>query len=154
MNAVVHSLSSIEPMIEDDLDEVMEIERRVYEFPWTPGNFVDSLRAGYSCSVYRSERRLLGYAVMMLGAGEAHLLNLSIDAHVQRRGHGSRMLENLIRAARRYGARQLFLEVRPSNEAGRLLYLKHGFRQIAVRRGYYPARDGREDALLFALDLS
>lgn len=153
MSAILQPQPSIEPMTEDDLDEVMEIEQRVYEFPWTSGNFIDSLRAGYSCSVYRSERGLLGYAVMMLGAGEAHLLNLSIDARVQRRGHGSRMLENLIRVARRYGARQLFLEVRPSNEAGRLLYSKHGFRQVAVRRGYYPARAGREDALLFALDL-
>ncbi len=153
MSAILQSQPSIEPMTEDDLDEVMEIEQRVYEFPWTSGNFIDSLRAGYRCSVYRCERGLLGDAVMMLGAGEAHLLNLSIDARVQRRGHGSRMLENLIHLAKRCGARQLFLEVRPSNEAGRLLYSKHGFRQVAVRRGYYPARAGREDALLFALDL-
>jgi len=153
MNAVLQSLTSIEPMTEEDLDEVMEIERGVYEFPWTSGNFVDSLRAGYSCSVYRCRRRLLGYAVMMLGAGEAHLLNLSIDARAQRQGHGSRILEHVIQVAKQYGARQLFLEVRPSNEAGRLLYLKYGFRQMAVRRGYYPARAGREDALVFALGL-
>ncbi|MBI2320183.1 MAG: ribosomal protein S18-alanine N-acetyltransferase [Betaproteobacteria bacterium] len=153
MSAVVKPLPSLEPMTEDDLGEVLAIEKSIYEFPWTLGNFVDSLCAGYRCLVYRGETGLIGYAVMIVGAGEAHLLNLSVAAGEQRRGHGARMLQQLIGVARDGGARLLFLEVRPSNAAGRLLYAKHGFRQIAVRRGYYPARDGREDALLLAIDL-
>lgn len=153
MSAVVKPLPSLEPMSEDDLDEVLAIEKSIYEFPWTMGNFADSLCAGYQCLVYRGETGLIGYAVMMVGAGEAHLLNLSVAAGEQRRGHGTRMLQQLAGLARDDGARLLFLEVRPSNAAGRLLYAKHGFRQIGVRRGYYPARDGREDALLLAIDL-
>ncbi len=153
MNAVVQSLGLIEPMSEEDLDQVMEIEQRVYEFPWTCGNFLDSLSAGYTCLVSRRQGRLIGYAVMMMGPGEAHLLNLSIDAAEQRRGHGSHLLRNLIRIACERGAQQLFLEVRPSNEPARLLYAKHGFRQVGVRPGYYPAGAGREDALVLAFDL-
>lgn len=153
MSAVLQTLPVIEPMTEEDLGEVYEIERQIYEFPWTNGNFLDSLASGYHCVVLRLGRRLIGYAVMMLGAEEAHLLNLSVDAREQRRGHGTRILQALVSAAREYGARQLFLEVRPSNSAGRSLYAKHGFREIAVRRGYYPARTGREDALLLAIDL-
>lgn len=153
MSAVLQTSTVIEPMTEEDLGEVIGIERQIYEFPWTNGNFLDSLSSGYRCLVLRLGHRLIGYAVMMLGAGEAHLLNLSIDAREQRHGHGTRMLQAIVGAAREYGAVQLFLEVRPSNDAGRLLYAKHGFREIAVRPGYYPARTGREDALLLAMDL-
>jgi len=153
VSAVLQPLPSIEQMTEDDLGDVLEIERQIYDFPWTVGNFADSLRSGYYCVVLRMGNRLIGYAVMMLGAGEAHLLNLSIAASEQRRGHGSRLLQSMVGACRNCGARQLFLEVRPTNTAGRLMYAKHGFSQIAVRRGYYPSRTGREDALLLALDL-
>ena len=139
-------------MGESDLDPVVEIEQRIYAFPWTRGNFRDSIRAGYSCWVCRSGADLLGYAVLMLAAGEAHLLNLTIDSKFQRRGHGSRLLRHLMRTARDYGARVLFLEVRPSNVAGLELYARHGFRRIGVRRDYYPARGGRENALVFALE--
>lgn len=153
VSAVVKPLASPEPMSEDDLVEVLAVEQSIYEFPWSCGNFVDSLRAGYRCLVYRGESGIVGYAVMMLGAGEAHLLNLSVAAREQRRGHGTGLLQHLIEMARDEGARLLFLEVRPSNAAGRLLYAKHGFRQVGVRRGYYPAREGREDALVLGLDL-
>jgi len=140
------------PMIEPDLDIVVEVERAIYAFPWTRGNFRDSLRAGYSCWVIRDEAELLGYAVMMLAAGEAHLLNLSVAAHRQQQGHGRALLAHLVGVARDHGARVLFLEVRPSNEAGKRLYAGSGFEQIGVRRGYYPAQGGREDALVFALN--
>jgi ribosomal-protein-alanine N-acetyltransferase len=89
----------------------------------------------------------------MLAAGEAHLLNLSIAAPEQRRGHGARLLGHLVRVARDYGARVLFLEVRPSNQAAQKLYAAQGFHPIGVRRGYYPARDGREDAIVLSLPL-
>ena len=140
-------------MSEDNLDAVMDIERRIYEFPWTPGNFRDSMRAGYSCWVCRSGSALVGYAVMMLAAGEAHLLNLSIDSAFQRRGHGSSLLLHLVATAREGGARMLFLEVRPTNAAGLELYARNGFRQVGMRRDYYPAQGGRENALVLALEL-
>jgi len=153
MSAVLKPGPSFEPMSEAELRPVLEIEEAIYEFPWTLGNFRDSLRAGYSCWVYREGDELVGYAVLMLGAGEAHLLNLSVAAHAQKRGHGRSLLGNVVGAARSHGAKMLFLEVRPSNQAGQRLYAGYGFRQIGVRRGYYPARRGREDALVLALNL-
>ena len=140
-------------MSEADLRQVLEIEETLYEFPWTPGNFRDSLRAGYCCRVVRDGRRLIGYAVLMLAAGEAHLLNLSVAAPAQRRGHGRSLLEHVVGIAREHEAKVLFLEVRPTNEVGQRLYAGYGFKQVGVRRGYYPAHRGREDAIVLALDL-
>jgi ribosomal-protein-alanine N-acetyltransferase len=153
VSAVLQPQAWFEPMTENDLESVMAIERRIYAFPWTYGNFRDSIRSGYQCVVYRSRDGLLGYAVLMVGAGEAHLLNLSIAEEVQRRGHGERLLHYCTGLARANRATRLFLEVRPSNEAARQLYLRHGFERIGVRREYYPADHGREDALVLAREL-
>jgi ribosomal-protein-alanine N-acetyltransferase len=153
MSAVLRPQLEFAPMRESDLRAVLEIEQSIYEFPWTLGNFRDSLRAGYACWVMREGRRVIGYAVLLLAAGEAHLLNLSVAAQSQRRGHGRTLLRNLVEVAREHKAKVLFLEVRPTNEGGQRLYAGYGFRQVGVRRGYYPARKGREDALVLALDL-
>ena len=146
-------------MRERDLEEVMAIEGAIYSHPWTRGNFADSLRAGYACRVLRlrGERvgeDLIGYFVLMVAAGEAHLLNLSIAAARQRAGHGSGLLREAMALARNLGANSLFLEVRPTNRAAQALYTCFGFRKIAVRRGYYPAHAGREDALVLTLPLA
>jgi ribosomal-protein-alanine N-acetyltransferase len=140
-------------MREADLDQVMAIESVIYTHPWTRGNFGDSLRAGYECRVLRLGRELIGYFVLMAAAGEAHLLNLSVAAARQRSGHGSMLLREAAELARRLGARSLFLEVRPSNRAAQALYTRFGFRAVGVRRGYYPAHIGREDALVLTLPL-
>ena len=153
MSAVLKPEPEFAPMREADLRAVLEIEERIYEFPWTVGNFRDSLRSGYSCWRYREGAKLIGYAVLVLAAGDAHLLNLSIAPDAQSRGHGRKLLGNLVGVAHEYGAKMLFLEVRPSNSVGQRLYTAYGFKQIGVRRGYYPARRGREDALVLALGL-
>ena len=153
MSAVLKEIPELAPMRERDLEEVMAIENAIYTHPWTRGNFADSLRAGYDCRTLRLGGELLGYFVLMVAAGEAHLLNLSIAARHQRSGHGSYLLREVAGLARGFGARSLFLEVRPSNRAAQGLYTRFGFRKIAVRRGYYPARSGREDALVLTLPL-
>ena len=153
MSAVLKEVPELAPMREQDLEEVLAIENAIYTHPWTRGNFADSLRAGYECRTLRLGRELIGYFVLMVAAGEAHLLNLSIAAAHQRIGHGSRLLREAGGLARTLGARSLFLEVRPSNRAAQGLYTRFGFRKIAVRRGYYPARTGREDALVLTLPL-
>ena len=153
MSAVLKDLPQLAVMDESDLDEVMAIEDAIYSHPWTRGNFVDSLRAAYPCRTLRVGAELIGYFVLMVGAGEAHLLNLSIAARHQRAGHGSALLNEAAQLARRLGARSLFLEVRPSNRGAQALYTRFGFRKIAVRRGYYPAHTGREDALVLTLAL-
>ena len=152
----VQDAPALLPMREADLDEVLAIERAIYSHPWTPGNFGDSLRAGYACRTWRlagRENALVGYFVLMAAAGEAHLLNLSIAAPYQRKGRGSALLREAAAIAVQLGARNLFLEVRPSNEAAQTLYRRFGFREVAVRRDYYPAHTGREDALVLTLPL-
>src|SRR5262249_26204654 len=153
VSAVLRPTPAFEPMRESDLRAVIEIEESLYEFPWTHGNFRDSLRAGYSCWVAREGRRVIGYAVLMLAAGGAHLLNPSIAAASPRRGHRRGPFHNAIQLARGDKTKQPFLYVRPTNEVGQRLYAGCGFRQVGVRRGYYPTRKGREDALVLALDL-
>ena len=154
MSAVLKDFPRLVVMAERDLDEVMAIECVIYSHPWTRGNFADSLRAGYECRVLRLGAALVGYFVLMVAAGEAHLLNLSIAPAHQRSGHGSWLLGEAMGLARKLGARSLFLEVRPSNNAAQALYARFGFRKIAVRRGYYPAHAGREDAFVFTLPLA
>lgn len=153
MSAVLKSAPILEPMREADLDEVMQIENAIYSHPWTRGNFADSIRAGYACMTWRLDGELVGYFVLLAAAGEAHLLNLSIGPRWQRSGRGSALLGEASTVARERGASNIFLEVRPSNTAGLALYRRFGFRKIAVRRDYYPAHDGREDALVLSRDL-
>ena len=153
MSAVLKDVPSLTAMAEQDLDGVMAIENAIYSHPWTRGNFADSLRAGYACRTWRVAGELFGYFVVMAAAGEAHLLNLSVASRRQRSGHGKTLLAEAASLARGLGARRLFLEVRPSNLAAQSLYIRFGFRKIAVRRGYYPAHAGREDALVLSLAL-
>jgi ribosomal-protein-alanine N-acetyltransferase len=153
MSAVLKEGPELAPMREDELAEVMKIETAIYTHPWTHGNFADSIRAGYACRTWRLDGELFGYFVLMAAAGEAHLLNLSISPRRQRGGHGRALLGEAAALARSLGAKSLFLEVRPSNVAAQSLYTRFGFRKIAVRRGYYPAHDGREDALVLTLAL-
>jgi len=153
MSAVLKPAPVLVPMREQDLAEVMAIESALYTHPWTRGNFADSLRAAYECRTYRLQGELIGYFVLLAAAGEAHLLNLSIAELHQRRGYGTSLLNQATALARKLGAKNVFLEVRPSNRAAQELYYRYGFRKIAVRRDYYPARSGREDALVLSLAL-
>ena len=153
MSAVLKDHAELGPMREEDLPQVLAIENAIYTHPWTRGNFADSLRAGYDCCTWRLNGELIGYFVLMAAAGEAHLLNLSIAESHQRRGHGTTLLQEAAHLARARGAKNIFLEVRPSNRAAQGLYGRFGFRKVAVRRGYYPAHSGREDALVYSLPL-
>lgn len=153
MSARFDTLPKLRPMRVADLDRVMQIEPAIYSHPWTHGNFEDSIKAGYSCWVIECAGLLAGYGVLMTGVREAHLLNLSVATAWQGRGLGRFLLDQFIVIARSSDAVQMFLEVRPSNLAARHLYARAGFREITVRRGYYPSTRGREDALLMGLVL-
>lgn len=146
-------LPTLRPMAEADLAEVARIEAAAYEFPWTLGIFRDCLRAGYHGWVLARPGAIYGYGMLSIAAGEAHLLNLCIDPTRQREGHGRRLLARLIDLARWHRAERIFLEVRPSNAAAIRLYHEAGFNEIGRRPNYYPARGGREDALVLALEL-
>jgi ribosomal-protein-alanine acetyltransferase len=148
MSAVLQPAFALVPMTAEGLARIVAIERDCYEFPWTIGNFSDSLAAGYDCREYLCDGALVGYAVLMAAPDEVHLLNLTIARAFQRRGHGTALLMRLFDLARSRGARRILLEVRPSNTSGRALYARMGFAPIGERRGYYPAAHGREDALV------
>lgn len=145
------------PMRMEDIDAIMVIEPEIYPHPWSRGNFTDSLAAGYSCWVAEcsdgNESEVVGYAAMMIVLDEAHLLNLSVAKPLQGRGLGRELLVHLMDVARSHRAQTMFLEVRPSNTAAIGLYESMGFNEFSVRRGYYPAKNGREDAILMGLAL-
>ena len=144
----------LRPMREHDLTRVAAIEAQAYEFPWTLGIFADCLRAGYCCWSLTVHERLLGYGIMAVALDEAHILNLCIEPAQQRQGHAQRLLHHLLELAELRYATMVFLEVRPTNLAARALYARNGFQQLAVRRGYYPANPGREDAWVLGKTLA
>ncbi len=136
----------IRPMHELDVPVVVAIERSAYQFPWSEGIFRDCLRVGYVCRVVEVGRDIAGYGIMSIGAGEAHVLNVCVREEYRGRGLARKVLLYLIDRARGAGMYEAFLEVRPSNVAAARLYLSLGFEQVGVRRGYYQATNGREDA--------
>ena len=140
-------------MGEDDLAQVVANELHAYEFPWTLGVFRDCLAAGQECRVALAEGEIVGHGVVSFGAGEAHLLNVCIRRQSQGQGHGRALVLHLLERARAREADVLFLEVRPSNHVAGNLYETLGFREIGVRRNYYPAHTGHEDARVLVLDL-
>ncbi len=154
MSAQLDTLPRFRHMQPGDLDIVEAIERAVYAHPWTKGNFTDSLITGYHCWIMECGGNITGYSVMMIAAGEAHLLNLSVAADWQRRGLGSALLRMIIKHVQDCSAQTIFLEVRASNMAGRALYAQHGFSEIGCRSGYYPAGAAREDAVTMEKKLS
>lgn len=145
---------SLRAMTRQDIDAVMALETAVYAFPWTRGNFVDSLVAGHMADVLRegAQARLIGYFVALPGVEEMHLLNITIAPACQRQGHCRRLLDELVERCRRRGAHRLWLETRESNLGARAAYARLGFAQEGVRPGYYPAAGGqRESAVLMSL---
>ena len=136
------------PMMEKDLSEVLRIEYRVYSHPWSQANFTDSISSGYSCWICRYGDELIGYFVLMKVVDEAHLLNIALAEKRQGMGFGAHLLQQAMKIAHQVGAMKLLLEVRPSNVRALALYRHYGFTQIGVRRDYYPATEGREDALI------
>jgi len=153
MSAQLDQLPRYRRMSAADLDAVMAIEESVYPHPWTRGNFSDSLTAGYHCWIVECSGEVAGYTVVAVAVEEAHLLNLSIAGPLPRRGLGRELLAFVLKLARDYAARSILLEVRPSNDAARALYANAGFAEIGVRKGYYPAGEGREDAVVLSLSL-
>ncbi|HDS1137260.1 TPA: ribosomal protein S18-alanine N-acetyltransferase [Stenotrophomonas maltophilia] len=144
---------SLRALRESDLNAVMAIELRGYPFPWTRGIFIDCLRAGYPGLAMERDGLLIGYGVLSIAADEAHVLNICIDPLAQSRGLGRQLLRALVQLAGDRGAQRVFLEVRPSNTPALALYHSEGFNEIGRRPRYYPAAQGREDAVVMAIEL-
>lgn len=155
MSALARPDAELRPMTVADLDAVTAVEAGAYSFPWTRGNFIDSLAAGYLAWVLASRAEgIVGHLVAMAGVDEMHLLNLTVAARWQRHGLARRMLDALEAHCRAAGLSMLWLEVRQSNERARALYARRGFAEVGLRRGYYPApQSKREDAVVMSLRL-
>ena len=154
MSAVIETPTpSIRLMTESDLPRVMGIETRAYQFPWTEGVFQDCLQAGCTIWLCENNQQVQGYGVLTSGGGEGHILNLCVDPNHQQQGVGTMLLRALLATAEIAQVVTLFLEVRPSNKAALGLYEKFGFNEVGVRNNYYPAEQGREDALVLAKEL-
>jgi ribosomal-protein-alanine N-acetyltransferase len=136
----------IRAMTEADLPAVVAVERSAYAFPWSEGIFRDCLRVGYVCRVVELAGDVIGHGILSVGAGEAHILNLCVREEFRCRGVGRRLMDYLLERGRVAGMKEAFLEVRPSNTVAIRLYQSMGFRQVGLRRGYYQAVGGREDA--------
>jgi [ribosomal protein S18]-alanine N-acetyltransferase len=143
-----------QPMFGHELQDVMLTERACYEFPWSEGNFQDSIRSGYRCMNLRSGKgELIGYSVTMRGVDEVHLLNITVAPAHQRCGWARVLLDDVVIASREQ-AQWIWLEVRQSNARAIHLYSRYGFRQVGLRKGYYPAAQSRrEDAVIMSLKL-
>lgn len=136
----------IRAMTEADLSAVVAVERSAYQFPWSEGIFRDCLRVGYTCRVVELAGEIIGHGILSVGAGEAHILNICVREEFRCRGVGRGLMDYLLERGRVSGMTEAFLEVRPSNTAAIRLYQSMGFRQVGLRRGYYQAVGGREDA--------
>ncbi len=155
MSAVFKTMEvQFEPLTDLRLQEVVAVESRAYEHPWTHGNFSDSLRAGYQAQMLCAGDAVLGYFVAMKGVDEVHLLNITVGPEHQGQGWGRVMLDAIAIWARAEGAQWLWLEVRQGNQRAQQIYERHGYRRVGERRGYYPAAGGlREDAIVMSLKL-
>ena len=148
--------AQLRPMTPASLDGVMALEVEVYPFPWSRGNFADSLASGYTAwTLNWPQGELVGYCIAMAGVAEMHLLNITVAPALRRQGHARGMLSALVRHCVETGAERLWLEVRTSNAQARAAYRRLGFGEMGLRKAYYPAPAGaREDAIVMSLDVS
>ncbi len=154
MSAVLNQVMLVfRPMVEEDLQDIMRVEEAAYPFPWKEMIFRDCLRVGYCCWVMEADDDIVAYGVMSVAVGESHILNLCVHPESQNTGIGREMLDHLLDIARQHRADTAFLEVRPSNEIAKKLYNGAGFDEVGIRNHYYPAENGREDALIMARSL-
>lgn len=150
MNDRLTAMVKVRTMNYFDLEQVVEIEQRAYPYPWTLGIFRDCLRVGHNAWVLTLENKLIGYGIVMLAPGEAHILNICIDPEYQRKGLGRYLLRHLIKKSAQTDIDMVMLEVRCSNVSAQRLYQSEGFNELGVRKAYYPADSGREDAIILA----
>lgn len=154
MNDELSALVEIRTMGYADLAQVIAVEKKAYPYPWTLGIFRDCLRIGYNAWVVTLDNAIIGYGIVMLSPGESHVLNICIDPEYQKKGLGRYLLRHLVKKSIQTDVDMMLLEVRRSNTGAQELYKSEGFHELGARKSYYPAADGREDAIILAKYLS
>ena len=150
MKDELSALVEMRTMSYTDLKQVITLEEKAYPYPWTLGIFRDCLRIGYSAWVMTLDKKIIGYAIVMLSPGEAHILNICIEPDFQKKGLGRYLLRHILKKSNQTDVDMVLLEVRRSNTAAQQLYQSEGFHELGVRKAYYPASHGREDAIILA----
>lgn len=150
MQDEMSSLVEVRTMAYTDLKQVFAVEQKAYPHPWTLGIFRDCLRIGYNAWVMTLDNKVIGYGIVMLSPGEAHILNICVHPEYQRKGLGRHLLRHLVKKSNQTDVDMILLEVRRSNINAQLLYQSEGFHELGVRKAYYPAENGREDAIILA----
>lgn len=140
-------------MMYSDIEHIMPIEITLYSHPWTEGIFNDCIRSGYLCFIAHTENKIAAYGVLSYAAGESHILNISVPRNQQKKGYGKQLLTHMQQQAKQHDASMILLEVRKSNQTAINLYEGQGFNEIGIRKNYYPAHNGKEDAIMFAKQL-
>ncbi len=154
INAEMSALIELRTMAYTDLKSVITVEKKAYPHPWTAGIFRDCLRVGYHAWVMTLDKEIVGYGIVMLSAGEAHILNICIDPDYQKKGLGRYLLHHILKKSKQTDVDMVLLEVRRSNTAAQQLYKSEGFHELGVRKAYYPANNNRrEDAIILAKEL-
>ncbi len=151
---MIDSELTFRQMALEDISAVIQLENEVYQFPWTDRIFKDCIRVGYDCWLAHLGNTIVAHAVISIAAGESHILNLSVTRNHQGKGIGKQFIQFLLNIARNKRAQIMMLEVRPSNIRAINCYSSAGFNEIGCRKDYYPAPNGKEDALLFAKQIS
>lgn len=155
MSAVLKSeVLNIRPIQESDFPSILKIERASYKFPWSEKIFLDCVAAGYHCRALLDEGDVAGYCIVAYAAEEVHILNICVGPEFRRKGCARRLIENEILKGAESGAKEIYLEVRVSNVGAIYLYKGLGFKNVGVRKDYYPTESGREDAYVFRLLLT
>lgn len=150
MKDELSALVELRTMTASDLKQVITVEKRAYPHPWTIGIFRDCLRVGYNAWVMILDNNVIGYGIVMLAAGEAHILNLCIDPDYQGKSLGRYLLRHLVEKSHQTDIDMVLLEARRSNAQAQQLYVSEGFHELGVRKAYYPTDNGREDAIILA----
>lgn len=144
----------LRPCNDYDLPQMVKIESDTQASPWSEDIFKKCLEAGSSVWVMDLSGNIIGFIIVLFQAEEGHVLNLCIHPEYQHQGYGHQLLKHALECIKEKGGVFVYLEVRRSNKNAIALYQKMGFKQVGERKDYYVSLPKREDALIFAKDLS
>lgn len=144
----------LRPLTENDIPQLLMIEIATQAAPWTEDILKKCLLLGNEAWGIEEDNRLIGFVIFSIQLGETHILNLGVHPDFQRRGFGLKLMDYALNESKKHRVSAVFLEVHHLNEPAIALYKKLGFEPVGLRKGYYFTDNGREDAFVFAKDMT